>query len=92
MTIQLAPEDEALVAEMLETGGYVNSAEVIHDALAALEERWRIEKLRALLDEGEASYGRGDFVELTPLLANEIWIRAEKKARDGSPIPSHVRP
>ena len=91
MTIRLAPEDEAKVAEMIGTGGYADSAEVIHDAIAALEDRKRVEKLRALIDEGEADYARGDYVESTPELANAIWDRAKDKVRLGSLIPDHVR-
>ena len=91
MTILVAPEDEAKVAEMLETGDNVDFADVIHDALTALEKRRRTKNLRDLLDEGDASYALGEFVDLMPLLLDEIWIRAERQERHGSPVPSYVR-
>ncbi len=92
MTIQLAAEDQELIDEMIENGPYTDSSEVIHEALRALDERLKLERLRALLDEGAASYARGEVHELTPELVEAIWERSKANAKAGAPVPSHVRP
>jgi putative addiction module CopG family antidote len=92
MTIHLAPEDEALVARMLTTGQFPNTADVIHEALIALEEREKIRRLRALVDEADADIERGNFVEWGPELMGQIRISAQTMVRSGRAIDPDVCP
>ncbi len=92
MTIQLAPEDEALVAAIIETSGVAGSAEVIHRALIAYRDSLRVERLRDLVDEADADVARGNVVEWTPALMDEIRAGAREMVRTGQPIDPDVRP
>lgn len=92
MSISIRPQDAELILKLVEDGDYLDSSDVIHEALVALAERERLERLRALIQEGEDAYARGEYVEWTPTLMDEIWESAKEKARSGAPIPDHVRP
>jgi putative addiction module CopG family antidote len=92
MTINIRPHDVELILKRVENGDYPDTSDVVHEALVALTERERLEALRALIQEGEDAYARGDYVEWTPTLMDEIWEEAVKKAHTGVPIPDHVRP
>ena len=92
MTIHLAPEDETLVAEIIETSGVAGSAEVIHQALIAPGDSLRLEHLRELVDESDADVARGNVVEWTPALMGEIRAGAQEMIRMGQPIDPDARP
>jgi putative addiction module CopG family antidote len=66
MNVRLSPEHEALVREKIASGAYRDEAEVIGDALAALNQREeeRRAALVAALEEGEADLREGRFVTL----------------------------
>ena len=78
MTIHLAPEDEALVATMLTTGQYPNSADVIHEALIALKERENLRRFRVAVAEGEEDFARGDIYRWTPGFLDQIRAEANE--------------
>jgi Arc/MetJ-type ribon-helix-helix transcriptional regulator len=92
MTIQLAPGDQALVADIAERGPYADDTEVIHEALRALDNQLRLRRLREMADEAEAQIARGDYVEWTPDLMNQIRLRAREMVRLGLPIDPDVCP
>lgn len=83
MTIQLAPEDQDKIAELVKVGLYADSAEVIHEALRVLEERARVRAFRAAVEEGEDDYARGDVYPWTPEFMSEIRAEAEEMRRTG---------
>jgi putative addiction module CopG family antidote len=64
MNVRLSPEHEALVRAKIASGDYRDEAEVIGDALAALDQREedRRTALLTALEEGEAALRRGDSV------------------------------
>jgi putative addiction module CopG family antidote len=64
MNVRLSPEHEALVRAKIASGDYRDEAEVIGDALAALDQReeHRRAALLTALEEGEAALRRGDSV------------------------------
>jgi len=67
--ISLTAEQDAFVDEVVKSGDYQNASEAVRDALRALQQRRRedalkLERLRALIDEGDAALERGDYVEV----------------------------
>ena len=92
MSVTLAPELEATIQEQIESGRYPGAIEVVREALRLLEERDRLDHLRALIAEAEAEVARGEVVAWTPDLHNRIMRKAEADARAGRPIPDYVMP
>lgn len=67
--INLTPEQDAFVAEIVEAGEYQNASEAIRDALRALQQRRRedalkLKLLRSQVRAGAAALKRGDFIEI----------------------------
>jgi len=63
--INLTPEQDAFVAEVVESGEYQNASEAIRDALRALQQRRRedalkLELLRSRVAAGAEALRRGD--------------------------------
>jgi len=66
MNVRLSPEHEALVHAKIASGDYRDEADVIGEALAALDQREedRRAALLAALEEGEADLREGRFIEI----------------------------
>ncbi len=81
MSISVSPELERLIRAKVESGLYSSEAEVIRDALRALEERDRdgATKLEALRRDIQVGLDQIDRGEVAPLDMDAI--RAEVKAR-----------
>jgi antitoxin ParD1/3/4 len=67
--ISLTAEQDAFVAKVVETGEYQNASEAIRDALRALqqrrkEDRLRLTALRAQIKAGVDALDRGEFAEI----------------------------
>ena len=67
--ISLTAEQDAFVQEVVEAGEYQNASEAIRDALRALqqrrkEDRLRLKALRAQIRVGVDALDRGDFAEV----------------------------
>jgi antitoxin ParD1/3/4 len=67
--ISLTAEQDAFVQEVVEAGEYQNASEAIRDALRALqqrrkEDRLRLKALRAQVRIGIDALDRGDFTEI----------------------------
>jgi len=60
--------------------------------LRALDERDRVERLRALVDEAEAEVAAGNVVDWSPELFDRIEREAVRARVVGTPIPDAVRP
>ncbi|MEX2319486.1 MAG: type II toxin-antitoxin system ParD family antitoxin [Bauldia sp.] len=68
--ISLTREQDAFVDEVVKSGDYQNASEAMRDALRALQQRRRedalkLEKLRALIDEGIDDLEHGRFDEVS---------------------------
>jgi antitoxin ParD1/3/4 len=93
MSIQLAPETEALIQERVESGQFATAEEVVAAAIRLLDERERrLHWLRAELAIGEAQERRGESIELTRERFAEIIRQARQDARDGKPVKDAVKP
>lgn len=67
--INLTPEQDAFVSEIIEAGDYQNASEAIRDAVRLLQQRRRedalkLKVLRSQLKAGVEALKRGDFVEV----------------------------
>jgi antitoxin ParD1/3/4 len=92
MNVTLTPELEAIVQQRVESGRYGSASEVVREALRLLDERDRLEHLRSLLAVGLEQARRGELVELTPELLDEIDRRAEERFRRGEEPDPDVCP
>ena len=66
MTITLTPQLEALIKRKVEAGPYSTADEVVQEALQALEERERLQHLRAKLQVGLDQLDRGEAIPYAP--------------------------
>jgi antitoxin ParD1/3/4 len=67
--INLTPEQDAFIEEMLEAGEYGNASEAMRDAVRVLkqrraEEALKLDKLRVAIKQGTAALKRGDYTEV----------------------------
>ena len=92
MNVSLTPELEAMIRERVESGRYASASEVVRDALRHLEEHERREHLRALLEVGRQDELRGDLIEYTPELMDDIYREAEELFRRGAEPDPDVCP
>ncbi len=79
MSITMTAEAEAKIREKVESGRYASADAVIGEALRLLDEHEQamLERLRALIDEGD----QGETVPLTPEIWAEAWERAKVRVR-----------
>jgi antitoxin ParD1/3/4 len=88
MTVSLTPQLEAMIRERVESGRYPDANEVMREALRLLEEHEQKEHLRSLLAVGLEQARRGELVEFTPELMEDIRRRAhERFLRGEEPDP-----
>jgi antitoxin ParD1/3/4 len=67
--INLTPEQDAFIEELLEAGEYGNASEAMRDAVRALkqrraEEALKLDKLRVAIKQGTAALKRGDYTDV----------------------------
>lgn len=87
MTTQLSPEHQILVDQILEVAEYENSDHVITEALNLLKERdQRLKWLRAEIQKGIDSFERGESVEYTPELLEQVARKASERITRGEPV------
>jgi len=88
MNVSLTPELEAMIRQQVESGRYNNASEVVREALRLLDEHQRVQHLRSLLAVGLEQAQRGELVEFTPELVEDITRRAnERFLRGEEPDP-----
>lgn len=68
--INLTPEQDAFVEELVRSGRYQNASEALRDALRGLQQRWReddlkLDILRMELQAGMDSLDQGRFTEIS---------------------------
>jgi antitoxin ParD1/3/4 len=87
-SVALGEHFEAFIKRQLASGRYNNASEVVRDALRHLEEYERKEHLRSLIAVGLEESRRGETVEWTPELMEDIRRRAhERFLRGEEPDP-----
>jgi antitoxin ParD1/3/4 len=67
--INLTPEQDSFIDEMLKAGEYSTASEAMRDAIRALQQRraedaLKLERLRLAIQEGVAALARGDYTEV----------------------------
>ncbi|MGH2534284.1 MAG: type II toxin-antitoxin system ParD family antitoxin [Thermomicrobiales bacterium] len=80
MSVQLAPQIEAMIQQKVETGPYDDADAVVREALRLLEDRdRRLQRLREAVAEGE--WGEG--IPVTPELLEELKQSSIRRAKAG---------
>ena len=93
MVVDLDPKTRALIQERVATGRFSDESEVVREAIRLLDQRERrLAELRAELAIGMAQIERGDLIDFTPDLMDELCRESEENARRGKPIKDAVKP
>jgi antitoxin ParD1/3/4 len=92
MTITLSPEAEARIHELVAEFDYAGPEAVVDEALRVLEERDKLERLRALIAVGIEQSERGQVVPWTPDFMDRLLRQSAENVRLGKPIKDEVRP
>jgi len=92
MNVSLTPELESMIRQRVESGRYNNASEVVRDALRRLESHERVEHLRSLLAVGLEQERRGELIEFTSELEEEIDREASELVRLGTVLDPDVCP
>lgn len=92
MNVSLTPELEAMIRQQVDSGRYNNASEVVREALRLLDEHQRVQHLRSLLGVGLEQAQRGELVEFTPELLEDIHRRAGGRFRKGEKPKPDVCP
>ena len=71
MTLEITPELEAMVRDLLSSGNYAAEDEILHEALSLLSNR---DRLRKEIGVGLAELDRGERIE-----ENEMFRQLEEK-------------
>jgi antitoxin ParD1/3/4 len=84
MSVTLTPQAEARIRQKVEAGPYRTPDEVVEEALGLLDERdRRLDALRAKIRVGLDQLDRGEGIELTPALWDEIDREVDERLRRG---------
>src|SRR3954467_5664506 len=92
MNVSLTPQLEAMIRQRVESGRYNNASEVVREALRLLEEHEQVVHLLSLLAVGLEDERRGDLIDYTPELMDDIYREAEELFRRGEEPDSDVCP
>jgi putative addiction module CopG family antidote len=94
MTIQMPADVEAIIRRRVASGRYGSEADVLRDALDALDQRGheRYLLLRAKVRAGFEEAERGELVDVTPELFDELEREADELALQGHLPNPDVRP
>lgn len=86
MNVSLTPELEALVQQKVRSGMYSTASEVVRAALRQMDERDRLARLREVVAVGIAQADRGESVEMTDEVWDELDRSADEDERLGQPL------
>ncbi len=92
MSIQLSPEAEALVRQLIARGDYDDPESVVDEALRVLIERDQHAKLKAEIAIGIEQIERGQVVEWTPDFLDRMKREADELVRSGKLNPDEFKP
>ncbi len=89
---EISPRAAAQIRARVESGRYPDATAVVDEALRALDEKDRIERLRALVEVAQAEVARGEVADWSPELFARLKREATQARLAGTPIPDEVRP
>jgi putative addiction module CopG family antidote len=92
MSIQLSPEAEALVRQLIERGDYDDPEAVVDEALRVLIERDKLERLKELIAIGDEQAAREQVVPWTTDFLDRLKREAAEDIRLGRPFKDEVIP
>ena len=92
MSVQVAPDLEAMIRAKVDAGRYDDTDDVLREALRALDEQERLRDLRASLIRANEQIDRGEYVEWSPDLMEQLDRRADEAERQGRKPKADVRP
>jgi putative addiction module CopG family antidote len=92
MSIQLSPEAEALVRQLIARGDYDDPESVVDEALRVLIERDQHAKLKAEIAIGIEQIERGQVVEWTPDFLDRLKREADALVRSGKLTEDELKP
>lgn len=92
MDVWLDGQSATLIRQRVASGRFADAAAVVREALQLLDERDRGEALRAELQIGLEQIARGEVVDFTPELLDDLTREAEQNAREGKPVRDAVKP
>ncbi len=92
MDVRVDGRSATLIRQRVASGRFADAAAVVREALRLLDERDHGQALRAELQIGLDQIERGETVDFTPELLDELTIEAEQNAREGKPIRDAVKP
>jgi Arc/MetJ-type ribon-helix-helix transcriptional regulator len=90
---RLPPDIEERLQVLVERGRFRNTTDALLAAVHLLEERdQRLDRLQADLRVGEDQAMRGELIDFTPELLDELSREAEERSRRNEPIRDAVKP
>jgi putative addiction module CopG family antidote len=89
MVVTLSPQIEALIQKNVDSGRFSDATEVIEEAVRQMDERDRVERLRASLVAADERIDRGEGVDWTPEHMERLIRESAEDSRNGVPIPDH---
>lgn len=92
MVIQLSPETEALLDELVQRGDYADREAAVVEALRVLAERDQYDRLKAAIAVGLEQVERGETIPWTPDMFDRLRQEAVELAHSGKPIKDEVKP
>lgn len=92
MNIYLGEHFDTFIRNQVATGRYANASEVVREALRVLEDRDRYLRLREAIQVGLEQAKRGEVVEWTPELLEQISRDADEAEQRNLPIRADVQP
>ena len=93
MHVNLSPEMENFIKSKVVGGFYGNATEVIRDAIRRMQaEEARFSAWQAAIKKGDEQLERGEIVDYSPELLNDITERAIAAIGSGAPIDPDVLP
>ena len=93
MNIYLGKHFDAMIREKVASGRYANGSEVVREALHRMEiNDEKLERLRAKIAEADASFERGEGIEITDLDAffEDIKRRAIERFNARNTVSANV--
>ncbi len=82
MNVELTPDQRAFVQKAIESGRFSRAEEAIEEALVLWEERERRRlEILAMVDEADASFGRGDGIPITEQSVKGLVEEAKQRLR-----------
>jgi antitoxin ParD1/3/4 len=92
MSVTLSPEIETRITTWVEQGRYASVDDALKAAIRLLEEHDNLQRLKDAIAIGDAQIARGEGIELTSAVWDEIEREADEAERLRLPLRSDVYP